>query len=288
MVGVWFTEPLLPLFHHKMAAVFFKCLPFRGGILFSIKAHFLIQSIPSQCHNTWEFDALNPTGPLFWALLLHVTMQCLLLKRLGKVSCSFTYVWGCAVFSCCPIGLHFRWTGFNRQRNRAPKSPHWCKCCVVATQLEKVSCVCIFRPIRLSAFLVAFLFPLMCVHLFLSVDVCLCTVYMSCWVFLLCSHPPWHSSRSVFLCYVFLILLFNPPRPWRRTSSGWNMTSRERPMWGQFWPECYGWRSSWTKPIRPAHGSTMRTIQMVSQRDSGQWALTTVATRGNRLSQQGF
>lgn len=89
----------------------------------------------------------------------------------------------------------------------------------------------------------------------------------------------WHNSLSVFLCYVLLILLFNPPRPWRRTSSGWNMTSRERPMWGQFWPECHGWRSSWTKPISPAHSSTMWTIQMVSQKDSGQRALTTGATR---------
>lgn len=88
--------------------------------------------------------------------------------------------------------------------------------------------------------------------------------------------------------YVLLIISFNALRPWKKTSSGWSMTSRERPMWGRFWPECYGWRSSWMKPIRPVHSSTMRTIQTVSQEDSGQRTLTTGATRGSSLSQQVF
>lgn len=94
-------------------------------------------------------------------------------------------------------------------------------------------------------------------------------------------------SLSNYLLFV-LILLSKPSRLWKRTSSGWNMTSRERPMWGQSWTKCYGWRSSWMKPIRPTQSSTMKSIQMVRQRDSGQQTLTTNATEGNRLSQLVF
>lgn len=114
-----------------------------------------------------------------------------------------------------------------------------------------------------------------CACVFLSEDV----LYVSCWAFVLWSHPPGEAvSLSYFLYCVLLTLLFNPPRPWRRTGSGWHTTSRERPMLGQSWPECHGWSSIWTKPIKPSHSSTMMTIQMVRHSGSGQWAHNTGAS----------
>lgn len=52
---------------------------------------------------------------------------------------------------------------------------------MVATQLQKVSSVCIFQLTPNPPFCIFSYFKLstLCVHLFLSDDVCLCTVYMS-------------------------------------------------------------------------------------------------------------
>lgn len=103
-----------------------------------------------------------------------------------------------------------------------------------------------------------------------SEAMCLCIVYMSGGLFVLLTHTL--AQLCFLLSSVMSFSFFHsiPPRPWRRTSSGWNMTSRERPVWRQSRPEWYGWRRSWTEPKSPAQGSTMTTIHMVRQ-----WAVGT-------------
>lgn len=113
----------------------------------------------------------------------------------------------------CEIGLRFRWRGLDQHRKRAQNSTQWCKCCGVATHLEKVSSVCIFqlRLNHLCVFVVTFN-SLLCVCAFASKWGCvpLYSIHLLLSVPAL-EPPPWHNSLSVFLCYVLLILSFNPP-----------------------------------------------------------------------------
>lgn len=70
---------------------------------------------------------------------------------------------------------------------------------------------------------------------------------------------PWYSAQGQVNDFGFSIFIYT--RLWRRTSSGWRMTSRERPTSSRSWPGWWTWSSCSPRPSK--NKARRRMLQMV-------------------------
>ena len=100
-----------------------------------------------------------------------------------------------------------------------------------------------------------------------------------------CALEPWHSPLSVFLCYVLLILLIQPPEALEKNKQ-WLEYDQQREAYVRAALARMSWLETQLNEANQAR-SQQHNEGHSDGEPAGQWAVGTHHW-GNRLSQQGF